>query len=285
MALSGLLLAIGSADRGGIGVNLGLGGRIAVIELEGVITDDELILEQIRRFRRDSSVRGFVIAINSPGGIVGPSQSIYRELRRLRDEDERPVIASIGGVGASGGYYIALAADSILALPGSLTGSIGVVMEFPDASALMDKVGIQMQVVESAEHKDIGSPFRAMSPGDRALLDSLVQDVYRQFVEVVVEERGLDPETLRVVTDGRVLSGRQALERGLIDRIGNYHDALALAGAMAGLGDDPDVIKPPEDRFRMVDLLLGGAVTRALNGIVRPLERASVPSLKFVVPW
>ena len=285
MAATGVLLAVLNSGDDGAGFDLGIGGKIAVIEVDGLIVDDEEILDQIRRFRRDSSVRGFVISINSPGGVVGPSQSIYRELRRLRDEEEKPVVASIGAVGASGGYYVALAADSIFALPGSLTGSIGVIMEFPDASGLMNKVGVQMQVVESAEHKDTGSPFRPLSPQDRAILDSLVQDVYRQFVEVVVEERRLDAETTRQVTDGRVLSGRQALERGLVDRMGNYNDAVAAAGVMAGLGADPDVVKPPAETFRMLDLLLGRAVTRVLDGIVRPLEHAAVPSLKFVVPW
>ena len=119
-----------------------------------------------------------MIAINSPGGVVAPSQSIYRELTRLNAEDSVPVIAAIGGVGASGGYYVALAADSIFAMPGSITGSIGVIMEFPDASGLMQKVGVQMQTVKSAEHKDVGSPFRALNEGDRALLQELVLDVY-----------------------------------------------------------------------------------------------------------
>jgi protease-4 len=283
MAFTGILLSVVTAARGGAGLRFG--GRIAVIEVEGLIVDDEEILEQIRRFRRDQSVKGFVVAINSPGGVVGPSQSIYRELRRLRDEDDRPVIAAISGVGASGGYYIALAADSIFALPGSITGSIGVIMEFPDASRLMDKVGVQMQVVKSAEHKDAGSPFRPISEEDRAVLDSLVQDVYRQFVDVVMEERALTPELLPAIVDGRVLSGRQALERGMIDRIGNLHDALAAAGRMTGLGEDPEFVKPPTDSFRLLDLILGRAATRALRGIVRPLEDGAAPSLKFVIPW
>lgn len=282
MVLAGILLSVLPAARGG---GLGLGGRIALIEVDGIIADDEAVLEQIRRFRDDPSVRGFVVSINSPGGVVGPSQSIYHELRRLREADDRPVIASIAGVGASGGYYVALAADSIFALPGSMTGSIGVILEFPDASELMDKVGVRMQVVKSAEHKDTGSPFRPITEEDRAVLDSLVRDVYRQFVEVVAEERSLDGASLGRVTDGRVLSGRQALQSGLIDRIGNVHDALASAGVMAGLGDDPDVVRPPEDSFRMLDLILGRAASRVVGDLVGPIERATTPSLKYVVPW
>jgi protease-4 len=250
-----------------------------------LIGDDEQLLEQIRGFRDDGSVRGFVVSINSPGGVVGPSQSVYHELRRLRDDEDRPVIASIGGIGTSGGYYVALGADSIFAMPGSLTGSIGVVMEFPNATELMDKVGVRMEVVKSAEHKDIGSPFREMTEADRALLDSLVRDVYDQFVDVVALERRIQADEVRRVADGRVMSGQQALEFGLIDRIGNLHDALAAAGRMAGLGENPQVVKPHERPFRMLDLLLGRAVTRVLDSAIAPITESATPRLKFVVPW
>ena len=283
MTLAGVVLAIASAMRGGHG--LGLGGRIAILDVEGVIDDDQQFLEDLREFRDDPSVRGYVININSPGGVVAPSQSIYQELRRVRDEDDVPVVASIGGVGASGGYYIALAADSIFALPGSITGSIGVIMEIPDASELMAKVGVRMQTVMSAEHKDVGSPFRPLGAGDRAILDSLVLDVYAQFVDAVASERDLERATVEQVADGRILSGRQALAHRLIDGLGNRRDALAAAGRMAGLGDDPAVVRPPEDRVTVWDLLLGTNVTGALARLAAPLAPNPAPSLKFVVPW
>ena len=205
MTLTGLVLAVmlAAGDEGG----LGFGSRVALLEIDGVIADDQAMLRQIREFRRDPSVKAFVVAINSPGGVVGPSQSIYQELRRLRDEDERPVVASIGGIGASGGYYVALAADSIFALPGSITGSIGVIMEFPNASELMDRIGFAMETVQSHENKDIGSPFRPMTEEDRAILGSLVDDVYNQFVDVVAQERDLPRETVLTMADGRLFSG------------------------------------------------------------------------------
>jgi protease-4 len=255
-----------------------------VIPVDGIIGDDREVLENIRRFRDDPSVKGFVVAINSPGGAVGPSQSIYSELKRLRDADERPVIASIGGIGASGGYYVALGADSIFALPGSLTGSIGVIMELPNVGGLMEKVGVRMQVVKSAEHKDIGSPFREMSESDREVLGAMVEDVYQQFLEVVSTERKQDVEHMQPVVDGRVVSGRQALQAGLIDRLGNINDAVASAGRIAGLGGDPDRVYPPEDKVTLLDILLGRATTHVLSRWTAPLEQATTPRVKFIVP-
>lgn len=281
MVITGIVLAIittGSGARGGFS----LGDRIAVIPIEGIIADDRAVLEQIRSFRDDRSIKGYVVAINSPGGSVGPSQSIYSELRRLREEGERPVIASIGGVGASGGYYIALGADSIFALPGSLTGSIGVIMELPEIGELMDKVGVDMRVIKSAEHKDVGSIFREMSPGDSAVLNSLVQDVYDQFVDAVAIERKLARTRLLPVADGRVLTGRQAHRSGLVDRMGNVQDAIATAGRMAGLGSDPKVAFPKEDRPTILDVLLGRTTVGALERFMRPLEQVSTPRLKYL---
>lgn len=283
MAVAGIVLAVIFAMGGGQG--LALGGRIAVLDVDGIIDDDQEFLEDLRRFRDDPSVKGYVVNINSPGGVVAPSQSIYQELRRIRAEDEVPVVASIGGVGASGGYYIALAADSIFALPGSITGSIGVIIEIPDASELMAKVGVRMQTVMSAEHKDVGSPFRPLGEGDRAILDSLVLDVYGQFVDVVAVERNLERALVEQVADGRILSGRQALEQRLIDALGNRRDALAAAGRMAGLGDDPRVVRPPEDRVTVWDLILGRGSAGIVGRLTAPLERNPAPSVKYVVPW
>jgi protease IV len=282
MTITGLVLAVlfASGDRGAIG----MGGRIAVLEIDGIIVDDTDVLRSISRFRDNRSVRGYVVNINSPGGVVAPSQSIYQELRRIRSEDELPVVAAIGGVGASGGYYLALAADSIFALPGSITGSIGVIMEIPDASELLGKVGVQMQTVMSAEHKDAGSPFRPLGAGDRAILEALVMDVYSQFVDVVAEERGLDRSFVESVADGRILSGRQALDARLIDRLGNREDALATAGQMAGLGRRPRTIRPPEPRVTVFDLLFGRGSRSAVARLVAPLEPA-MPSIRYIVPW
>lgn len=281
MTLAGLSLAVVLAM--GDGVGLGLGGRIALVEIEGIIGDDEDFIEDVRALERDGSVRGWVFAINSPGGVVAPSQSIYQEIRRLRESDDRPVVASIGSVGASGGYYVALGADSILALPGSITGSIGVLMEFPNVSGLMDKVGVEMEVVKAGAQKDLGSPFREMGPEDRAILSEMVEDVHAQFIEVVALERRLPVDQVRTLADGRILSGRQAAERGLVDRMGNVQDAIRLAGEAAGLGREPGIVRPPSEREGLLsELLLGRTAVRALGRLVNPMSGMG-PVLKYIV--
>lgn len=281
MTLAGISMALIMAL--GDGTGLGLGGRIAVLEVDGVIADDEEFIEDLRRLQRDRSVRGWVVSINSPGGVVAPSQSIYQELRRLREEDDRPVIASIGSVGASGGYYVALAADSILALPGSITASIGVLMEFPNVSGLMDKVGVEMQVVKGGAQKDLGSPFRAMGPEDEAILSEMVADVHAQFIEVVAAERRLPLEEVTALADGRILSGRQAMERRLVDRLGNLEEAVALAGVLAGIGNDPAIVRPPEERGNLLaEVLFGRTAVRALGRLADPMA-GMTPVLKFIM--
>ena len=283
MTLAGLGLAIFMASGGGGG--LGLGGRIALLEVDGVIADDEQFLRDVRRLREDPSVRGWVVSINSPGGVVAPSQSIFSTLRRIRAEDDVPVVATIGSVGASGGYYVALGADSILALPGSITGSIGVIMEYPNVSGLMEKVGVQMEIVKGGMQKDLGSPFRDMEADDRAILNALVEDVHAQFIEVVAEARDLPLEEVRTLADGRILSGRQAHALGLVDRLGNLEEALELAGEMAGLGDDPEVVRPPSEREPwLVEALFGRGAATALQQLVRAVPVAGTsPALKYIV--
>lgn len=251
--LAGSLLIVHTASRGD-GVSVFAGDRIALIPIRGVISDDQTVIRRFREFRRDGSVKGFVVHIDSPGGEVAPSQSIYRELQRARD-DGYPVVAAIGSLGTSGAYYVALGADTILAMPGSITGSIGVLMEFPNAQELLDKVGVRFEIVKSSEHKDIGSPFRDLSEEERGLLQEVVNDVYGQFVDVVSEERGLPRDSVLRVADGRLISGQAAVEYGLIDGEGNLVDAIAAAGEMAGLGPEPRVVLPRERTTGFMDLV------------------------------
>ncbi len=243
---AGLVLVVYTA-RPGDGMAVLGAGRIAVLPLRGLIVENHLVLRQLRDYRDDGSVKGYVLWVNSPGGVVAPSQAIFRELGRIRERGQ-PVVAAIGSVGASGAYYAALGADSILAMPGSMVGSIGVLMEFPVAEELLDKVGLKFEVIKSAEHKDIGSPYRQATEADRALLQRVVDDVYDQFVEAIAEARDLPRDSVLSIADGRVLSGRSAVEYGLVDGEGDLKDAIAMAGTMAGLGPEPRTVLREERR-------------------------------------
>jgi protease-4 len=173
-------------------------------------------MRNLAEFRDDKTVRGFIIEIRSPGGVAGTAQSMYTELARLRDQDDRPVVAWIGEVGASGGYYVALGADSILALPSSITGSIGVIMEFPNAEEFLRKAGVGLEVVKSGDLKDLGSPVRSPTDEERRVLQELVDDVYEQFVGAVSENRRMDRASVVAVADGRVMSGAAGAKTGLL---------------------------------------------------------------------
>lgn len=258
------------------------GGRVAIVPLRGVIADEAAFTKVLDDFREDPSVRAFVIEIESPGGTVGASQSIFEAIRDLRDGDDRPVLAWMGDVGASGGYYAAVAADSVYALPGTMTGSIGVIMEFPNAEELFRKVGVGWDVVTSGAHKDLGGFARALSPEDREILEELVRDVHEQFVEVVSENRRLDRETVLGLADGRVYTGRQAKELGLVDGLMTLPETIALAGRMADLGPDPTIVRPREPTINLFDLLGGLSIGEARTWMASlvPL-RPRAPRLLF----
>ena len=221
--------------------------RVAVLPIVGIIDSETRFVRELQAFRDDPSVRAFVLEIRSPGGGVGASQSIHAELQRLRMEDDRPLIAWIGEIGASGGYYVALPADSIFALPGSITGSIGVIMQFPNAEELFRKVGVELEVVKSGRLKDMGSPVRELSEEERQVLQGLVDDVWNQFVDAVVDGRDMGRTQVVDLADGRVFSGEAAWELGLVDRLGTLQDALDAAGRMSGLGERPRVVRPPRE--------------------------------------
>lgn len=258
--------------------------RVAILPIEGVIASEEEALERLRDFRDRNDVRAFVLEIRSPGGTVGASQSLYREIRTLREEDERPIIAWIGDVGASGGYYVSLAADSIYALPGSITGSIGAVMQFPDVEELMRSVGVGVEVVKSGDNKDLGSPFRSLTAEERQILEELVGDVYDQFVAAVRENRPLEAEDVTPLADGRVFSGERAVRLGLIDGVATLPEAIDVAGRMSGLGERPRTARPPEERFGLLDLLRGVDEARIRQWLTRLSVPGSIPQLLYRWP-
>ena len=229
------------------------GQKVAVVELEGIIVQAEPIVRELNEHRENPSVRAVVIRVNSPGGVVAPTQEIYSAIQRLR-KSGKPVVASLGSVAASGGYYVATAADRIYASPGTLTGSIGVIMQVANVEGLLKKVGVDFVVIKAGQYKDIGNFARAMTPEERRMLQSLLDDVYDQFVDAVARGRKLDKATVESFADGRVVSGQQAKQLKMIDALGGLDEAIEGAATLAGLPPKPRLILPRK-RFSLSDLL------------------------------
>ena len=243
-------------------------GQIGVIEVYNVITTSKYIAKDIKEFTEDPSIKAILLRVDSPGGGVAASQEIYEELRKARES--KKVVVSMGAVAASGGYYIALPADVIVANPGTITGSIGVIMEFPVLADLLDKIGIEFEVIKSRDHKDIGSPYRKIKENERELLQEVILDVYDQFVEATVENRGLPEDSVLIYADGRIFTGRQAQELGFVDTLGTFYDAVKIAGDLAGI-EDPYLVYPQRP-MSFIDYL------------TEPVEQLLSPSLQFRWP-
>jgi len=250
VAVIGVSLLISmTLDSGWLG-----GEKVGVIRIEGVITDSRETIEELRRFRDNPSIKAVVLRIDSPGGGVVPSQEIHAELLKARKDGRLKVVASMGNLAASGGYYIAVATDKIVANPGTLTGSIGVIMELANVQGLLEKVGVQSVVIKSGRYKDLASPFRAMSAEDRALLQNVLDDVHDQFIRAVATGRALKVEQVRDLADGRIFTGRQARTAKLVDELGDLQDSIKLAARLVGIEGEPRVVEPRK-RFSFSDLL------------------------------
>lgn len=228
---------------------------VGIIELKGLIVSSEQILKQLTEFKNDPNVKAIVLRIDSPGGAVGASQEIYAEVKRT--SEVKPVVASMGSLGASGGYYAALGADTIFANPGTMTGSIGVIIKFPNLAGLYDKIGYKSEVIKSGPLKGIGSSDRALTEEERNLMQDVIKNVYNQFVGDVAEARSMPEEAVFKLADGRVFTGEQALDAGLIDKLGNFTDAITLAAGLGGLDTtEPQLIYPrSEGKFSLLSLL------------------------------
>jgi protease-4 len=263
LAVAGLfVITAGARGEGGPAL---FGPRVAIVALEGVIVEVDDIVRELKAHRENSTVRAVVVRINSPGGVVGPTQEIHDAVLRLRQAG-KPVVASLGAVAASGGYYVAVACDQIYANPGTLTGSIGVIMQLANLEQLMKKVGVDYVVVKAGQFKDLGNPGRAMTPEERRVMQALLDDVHAQFVGAVAEGRKLPREEVVRFADGRIFSGTQARALKMVDALGGLEDAVLAAGKLAGVPGTPVVI-PPRRRFSIMDLLrsqLGGTAAGAL---------------------
>ncbi len=232
----------------------GAGEKIAVVELNGIITSSREINSQLKRYKKDNSIKAIILHIDSPGGGVAASQEIYESVRRVR-ESGKPVVACMASVAASGGYYAALGADSIMAGPGTTTGSIGVIAEIPNFTKLMDKLGISMTIVKSGQYKDSGTPYREMTTADRQYLQDWINESYDQFINIVATERGMSLEEAKKLGDGRVFSGRQAYELALIDTLGTFDDAVRLAADIVGIDGEPRLVRQERRKVTPFELM------------------------------
>jgi protease-4 len=269
LAVAGLFLIVVGGARSGEGSGPALfGPRVAIVELEGIITDVEDILRELKAHRDNPAVRAIVMRINSPGGVVGPTQELHDAILKTRQAG-KPVVASLGAVAASGGYYAAVACDQIYANPGTLTGSIGVIMQLANLEQLMKKVGVDYVVVKAGAFKDIGSVGRAMTTEERRTLQALLDDVHAQFIGAVAAGRKLEREEVVRFADGRVFSGVQAKELKMVDVLGGLEDAVLAAAKLAGLPSPPNVIQPKR-HFSILDLLRNQFGGSAASALLRP---------------
>jgi protease-4 len=258
-----VVVSLGAGDR-----EFDFGDKVGVVSVTGVIAEARDTLDQLERLRKNAHVKAIVVRIDSPGGAVGPSQEIYREIKKTRAE--KTVIASLGAVAASGGYYIAAAADGIVANPGTVTGSIGVLMAFTDYRELLDKIGLQPVVIKSGEYKDMGSGTRDMTDAERDVLNDLTRQIHEQFIRDVAAGRGMEPEAVRAVADGRIFTGERFQSMGFVDRAGNFADAVAWAAEAGGITGEVSTLSLEDRSLSIMDYLMGNVLGPALQHLLTP---------------
>ncbi|MCC6807401.1 MAG: signal peptide peptidase SppA [Deltaproteobacteria bacterium] len=281
------LLVVTSGAIGAESYRASSNAGIGVIEIKGPINDSKRELRWIRGFSEEPTIKAILVRIDSPGGAVAPSQEIFSELKKL--SATKPVVASMGSVAASGGYYIALGANKIVANPGTITGSIGVIMQTVDASQLLALTKLDWQTYKSGEYKDMGSPLRQPTDNDKKLFAAMIKSVYEQFVRAIVESRKLEDAAVRAVADGRVLTGEQALETKLVDELGSFQGAVDRAAQLAAIKGKPELVYPPEDDgngfiARVAREASRGAASALVPGIVEAMHLGTVATPKFLMP-
>jgi protease-4 len=252
--------------------------QIGVIELRGLIDSVQDPLKAFREFRKNTNVKCVLLRIESPGGGIGASQELYREVKRTIEV--KPVVASLGGIAASGGYYIASAANRIVANPGTITGSIGVISYFPNLQELFKKIGFSANIIKSGRFKDIGNPDREMTHEERELLQSTMDEAHRQFIRDVARGRNLPEEKVREVADGRILMGEKAQQLGLVDELGNFEDAIKISALLGKIEEEPDLLYARKKKHSLLDFLIGSEISEQLDGYIN----GSLSFLRYQVP-
>ena len=255
-------------------------GQVQVVDVDGELVESRSILDQLKRYEDSSSVKAILLNIDSPGGGVAVSQEIYAEIKRLREKSDKVVVAYLSSTGASGAYYIACGANKIIANPGTIVGSIGVIAEWVNYSDLLEWAKLKEIVFKTGEFKDTGSGTRALTEGEKKYFQGLIDDMYVQFVEAVASGRKMDLQEVRSLADGRVFTGRDARSRKLIDDIGNFQDAVDLAAKLAGISGKPRLIRLSRQRVTLFDVL-----TSDLSRLA-PFNGQSMKSqIKFQYLW
>jgi len=263
MILMALLVTISTRDT-----EFEFGEKVGVIEINGIIAESKNVLNYLKRFREDNSIKAIVIRVDSPGGAVGPSQEIFREIRKT--SASKKVVASMGTIATSGGYYVAAGANGIVANPGTITGSIGVIMGFTNYEELLQKIGLVPIVIKSGEYKDIGSPVREMKPEEKKILQEFAKKIHRQFIKDIVDGRKMDMEKVESLADGRIFTGQESKKFGLVDRLGNLEDAIEWAGELGGIKGKIATVYAKEKNFSLLRYITDSSAGTLLKHILDP---------------
>ena len=278
--LAAIVIAIALTVSPDEAADFSFSDRIQVVDIEGELLQSTAILEQLKRYEDSNSVKAILLNIDSPGGGVAVSQEIYAELRRLREKKDKTIVAYLSSTGASGAYYVACAANKIVANPGTIVGSIGVIAEWVSYAELLQWAKLKDIVFKTGEFKDTGSPTRPLTDNEKKYFQGLIDDMYVQFVEAVSSGRKLDLQEVRSMADGRVFTGRDAKERKLIDEIGNFQDAVDLTAKLSGISGKPRLLRLSRPRVTLLDVL-----TTDLSRLV-PFNGHSMQSqIKFQYLW
>src|SRR5438067_15616 len=235
----------------------GFGDRIAVVDLDGVILSPQPVVGQLKKFADDTSIKAIILHVNSPGGGVAASEEIYREVKRIREEKKKRVVVSIETVGASGAFYIAAAANKVYADQGSIVGSIGVIAQWVNYGDLLKWAKLKDVVIKTGEFKDTGNPTRDLTPAEQAYMQSLIDNMFGQFIKAVADGRGMKYDDVKSIANGKVWTGEQALGMKLIDNVGDFETAVADTAKSVGIKGEPTLVHPEKDRRTVLDLLLG----------------------------
>jgi protease-4 len=283
-----VLMTVAGAAIAAVGHTSGewwkIGPKVAVVPIEGEIFESRETVDELRGYAEDAAVRAIVVRINSPGGAVVPSQEIFAEIRRLRADTGKPIVASLDSVAASGGYYIASACETIVSNPGTITGSIGVILQWFNMEELVKWARLEPQTITAGAMKDAGSPFRDLSPEERAYIQRITDQLHRQFIGAVAEGRKgkLTRSEVERLADGRVFTGEEAMQLKLVDQLGTLQDAIALAGRRGGIAGDPRVIYPRPERPGLLDVLAGDA---SIGTMVKKVIGNPAGETRFLYRW